>query len=65
MTKWKRAGNTQVREAGAYRYSTLNEASHEISLLTILPSPFTTNARVILRTERLTDNHIPDYEALS
>jgi len=46
-------------------YDHLNEDDHQIRLLTVLPGNFDDDIQIILRTERLTETHIPHYEALS
>lgn len=48
-----------------YQYQPLNEAEHEIRLLTIVPDTFSAPVRVTLTNTPLTDSLVPTFEALS
>jgi hypothetical protein len=48
-----------------YVYSPLNEASHEIRLLTLHPGGFSSPIRVSLSCTPFTDVSVPEFEALS
>jgi hypothetical protein len=49
----------------AFEYTPLDEAAHEIKLLTLLPGRFSEDVHINFRTEKLTATQIPKYEALS
>lgn len=49
----------------AYKYSPLSVGASEIRLLTLLPGPFDAKIYLNLDNVVLTENHVPQYEALS
>lgn len=48
-----------------YTYSPLNVAASEIRLLTLLPGPFEADICINIEVNALTQNHVPQFEALS
>ena len=48
-----------------YEYSALDEEASEIRLMTLLPGRFKDDISITLETVTLTEEHVPQYEALS
>lgn len=48
-----------------YRYASLNEEAHEIRLLKLLPSTFSSEVRLLLDRATFIKSCVPDFEALS
>ncbi|KAH7312921.1 heterokaryon incompatibility protein-domain-containing protein [Rhexocercosporidium sp. MPI-PUGE-AT-0058] len=57
--------SASVTSRTKYKFTPLNEANSEIRLLQLLPSSISMEIRASLTITRLTNDYVPDYEALS
>jgi hypothetical protein len=53
------------KAVNAYQYVPLNEESHEIRLLTLLPGTFSSEIRLCLDVTPFHRHHVPEFEAVS